>query len=68
MLLTAKEQEQLTGVLWSTAEHWREAFGCHSRTAHLLERVMRALDRGEVVQRRGGWVREGNGVFRREKP
>lgn len=66
MLLTAQEAAQLTGALYCDAERWRTAFGHESSTARLFRRVVRALERGEVVQRSGGWVREGDGVFKRE--
>jgi hypothetical protein len=64
VLLSAAEQETLTGALWTVASLQREAFGHDSTNARFFLRVVRALERGEVVQRQGGWVREGDGVFR----
>jgi hypothetical protein len=64
MLLSADEQETIGGFLWLSAQLQRLAFGHDSTRARLLLRVVRALDRGEAVQRAGGWVREGDGLFR----
>lgn len=64
MLLSQEEQDLLTGDLWRSAQLWRAVFGHDSTTARFLLRVVRALERGEAVQRRGGWVREGNDGFR----
>jgi hypothetical protein len=66
MLLTAAEEQCVEGELWSSSERYRLAFGHDSTMARLFMRVARALERGEMVGRSGGWVREGDGVFKRE--
>jgi hypothetical protein len=64
MLLTAQEEREVEGELWASSQRYREAFGHDSHMARLFLRVVRALERGEAVQRQGGWVREGDGVYK----
>lgn len=66
MLLTQEEEACVEGALWISSQQYQDAFGHDSTTARLFMRVVRALERGEAVQRRGGWVRDGSGVFKRE--
>lgn len=66
MLLDMREAEQLEALLWVTAILWQEAFGIDAPgLGRWLMRVVQALERGETVQRRGGWVRKGNNGFKR---
>lgn len=64
MLLSQQEERELEGELWTSAERWEAAFGHDSHMARLFRRVVHALERGEAVQRRGGWVREGDGRYK----
>lgn len=68
MLLSAQEQEELTANLYATACIWEAAFEEQCPLSRLLLRVVRALERGEAVQRRGGFREGGEPWLQNNRP